>query len=315
MWWRRARRLAYDVEADWLLLFTCNFRCPYCFFPPSMLGEKLVVHGSPAEWEAGFAATGRRWLLHVTGGEPFVYPDFVDLCRHLTRRHVLSINTNLSHPSVDDFAARVDPTRVHYVHAAVHPEQRRTRGGLAPFAARVRRLRARGFTVLVSVVMTSEAIAAFPDVDHALRAFGIVPIPKAARGTWDGRAYPDAYTHDERAAIVEWLEAARPAYAREWTAMGEAPTIAMLGDDHLLEGLPDYRGRLCGSGQTFVRIDPDGTVLRCGSGERLGNVLARSVRLHDGPTPCDTSYCPYFCEKYTRPPFVPAVTRASEARP
>jgi MoaA/NifB/PqqE/SkfB family radical SAM enzyme len=306
VWWRRARRLAYDVEADWLLLFTCNFRCAYCFFPPAMLGEKLVVHGSPSDWEDAFAATGRRWLLHVTGGEPFVYPGFVELCERLTRRHVLSINTNLSHRAVDDFAARVDPRRVHYVHAAVHPDERRRRGGLEAFVARVHALRDRGFTVLVSVVMTPDAIAEFPAVDRTLRRDRIVALPKAARGTWDGRWYPDAYTATERTAIAGWIDAARPAYAREWTAMGEAPTIAMLSDDRLLDTLPDYRGRLCGSGHTFVRIDPDGTVLRCGSGEQLGNVLARSVQLHDGPTACDTSYCPYFCEKYTRPPFVPA---------
>lgn len=306
MWWRRTRRLAYDVEADWLLLFTCNFRCPYCFFPPEMLGERLVPHGTPADWEAGFAATRRRWLLHVTGGEPFLHPSFVELCDRLARRHVLSINTNLSHPSVDAFAATIDPTRVHFLNAAVHPEQRTRHGGLAPFVERVHRLRDRGFMVLASVVMTPDAIERFPALDHGLRRDGIVAIPKAARGDWSGRRYPEAYTPAERAAIARWLDAARPAYAREWAWMGEAPTIAMLSDDRLLESVPDYRGRACGSGQTFVRIDPDGTVLRCGSGERLGNVLARTVRLRDRPTPCDTTYCPYFCEKYTRPPFVPA---------
>ena len=29
----------YDIEADWQLLNTCNYRCEYCFFPDAVLGE------------------------------------------------------------------------------------------------------------------------------------------------------------------------------------------------------------------------------------------------------------------------------------
>jgi len=47
-WWKRRRRLAYDVEAGWLLLYTCNFRCPYCFFPPAMLGAGPSRASAPA---------------------------------------------------------------------------------------------------------------------------------------------------------------------------------------------------------------------------------------------------------------------------
>jgi len=151
--------------------------------------------------------------------------------------------------------------------------------------------------------MTPGAVREFEALDAALRARGIVAIPKAARGDLAGGRYPDAYTAAERERIRAWLAAARPAYDRERRAMGEAPTIDPCADDALLEPLRDYRGLPCGSGHTFVRIDPDGTVLRCGSGEQLGNLLAGTLRLRDQPTPCDTSYCPYFCAKYTQPRF------------
>jgi hypothetical protein len=93
------------------------------------------------------------------------------------------------------------------------------------------------------------------------------------------------------------------------SAIGETPTIDVLADDRLLEKTVIYHGKVCGSGHNFVRIEPDGTVVRCGSGMRLGNVLEKSVVLLDAPRPCDSFYCPYFCEKYTSPPAVPAQDR------
>jgi hypothetical protein len=42
--------MGYDVEADWLLLNTCNYRCTYCFFSAETLSEKLKVYADHDEW-------------------------------------------------------------------------------------------------------------------------------------------------------------------------------------------------------------------------------------------------------------------------
>jgi len=86
--------------------------------------------------------------------------------------------------------------------------------------------------------------------------------------------------------------------------MEEPLTINMFADDRLLDSPKIYRKKLCGSGFNFVRIEPNGTVVRCGSGVELGNILLKTVAFLDGPKPCDTVYCPYFCEKYTSSRFV-----------
>src|SRR6476619_762876 len=119
----------YDVEADFVLLTTCTFRCSYCFIPVEDLSIKLRVHATNEAWQNAFDRTGKRWLIHLTGGEPFIYPDFVDLCARLTRSHYLSINSNLAHPSVDDFAKTIDPTRIHFINAALHLEERERKNG------------------------------------------------------------------------------------------------------------------------------------------------------------------------------------------
>ena len=86
----------YDVEADWQLLNTCNYRCGYCFFPADTLGEKLKAAGTSEEWATAFGRTGLTWLLHITGGEPSIYPHFADLCERITREHFISLNSNMN---------------------------------------------------------------------------------------------------------------------------------------------------------------------------------------------------------------------------
>ena len=83
-----------------MIFSTCNYRCDYCFLSEERLGEKVKIVASPAEWRAAFDRTEQTWLLHITGGEPTHYPDFVELAELLTERHYLSLNSNLTGPSI-----------------------------------------------------------------------------------------------------------------------------------------------------------------------------------------------------------------------
>jgi hypothetical protein len=124
------------------------------------------------------------------------------------------------------------------------------------------------------------------------------------RETYQGNRYPAAYSADQKSLILEYLAEARQKYAPVIDRMGEPATIDMFADARFLSNTGNYRGRLCGSGYNFVRIEPDGRVVRCGSGKRLGNILLKNASFLRAPKACGTSYCPYFCEKYTSPHFV-----------
>ena len=297
--------MKYDVEADFSPTMACNFRCAYCLVPLGIRSAKPALHGTHDQWEDGFDATGKTWLIHTTGGEPFSYPGFVALCEQLTRRHFLSINSNLSYRSVDDFAERINPGRVHYINAALHYEEQLRRASLDAFIVRVHKLCDAQFNVLVSQVMTPQMVESLPAVSACLESRGLSVIPKMLRGRFEGKRYPDAYSAEHRARIREYLAAARLKYAAVIERMTEPPTINMFADSHLLVGVRSYHGELCGSGCNFVQVAPDGAVYRCGSRKSLGNLLRKNVRLLNGPKRCDTSYCPYFCEKYTSSQFLP----------
>jgi MoaA/NifB/PqqE/SkfB family radical SAM enzyme len=290
--------MEYDIEADWFLLYTCNFRCSYCC-GHELLGAKIETFGTPLQWVEGFKATDKTWLLHITGGEPSIYPGFVALFEQLAHDHYLSINSNLSHPCIIDFAQRINPERVHFINAAIHYEWRKERGLLDVFIKRVHTLQLANFNVLLNIIMTPYVVNNFNNISEYLDSHGLFAVPKVIRGIHDGKHYPTSYSFEDKCFIHESILQARQKYKLVINNMGEPPTINMFKDDLFLDGVKDYRGILCSSGSKFVVIFPNGTVRRCNTPEILGNILFNNVSLLKAPKLCDTAYCPYFCEKYS----------------
>ena len=307
----------YALEADWQLLNTCNFRCSYCLSDQQLLGEKIRKFASPAAWTSAFDQTGKTWLVNLTGGEPGSYPELVELCRALTARHYISLNTNLTHRSFEAFAERIDPSRVSLINAGLHLEERNARVAQASFLRNAARLKAKGFPLVVSLVATPAALAHFDEAIALLAPIGLFPIPKLLREGFGGKRYPKAYSDAERVAFRSHAAAARGFYA----ASGERaapPTMDMSNDERFLSGVPSYIGRACGAGSRFVKIEANGDVYRCSNKTALGNLLDGSLALLPGPTPCDTGYCFYWCEKYAAPrsasSTLDAVLKWAEAR-
>jgi MoaA/NifB/PqqE/SkfB family radical SAM enzyme len=289
----------YDVECDWYLLMTCNYRCNYCFLPVEALGSKLEKFATPAQWSAAFEATGKRWLIHITGGEPTVYPEFVEICELLTRNHVISINSNLSRPTVRALADRVDPLRVSFINAGLHAAERRKHSGFKTFASNARLLQEAGFRVIVTVVATPGVIARLDALDARCTAEGLQLTPKVLRGIHRGKVYPRDYCPHEKVALRAAIVRARSDYIAKYQGWPR-PSIDVFSDDELLDGLPLFRGQSCSAGFRFFVLAPNGDVHRCGGDvPEFGNLLAGSFHTVEGPMPCDRNYCVYFCKKYT----------------
>lgn len=295
----------YDREADWTLLETCNYRCSYCFLSDERLGRKMREFASPQEWRDAFDATGDIWLLHLTGGEPSAYPQFVALCELLTERHFISLNTNLTQPSFVRFAERIDPSRVSFVNAGLHLEEREQRKGLATFLRHAALLRDKGFPLLISLVATPTALERYEEACALLEPLGMVPIPKVLRGAHGDGAFPRDYSETDRNRFRTFAARAREAYAPALARMAERPSIDMFNDDRFLTRVPKFTGALCAAGDRFVSIKPNGTVHRCSSKMKLGNLLRRTFVPLSGTAPCDTKYCFYFCNKYSQPQQAP----------
>lgn len=292
--------MRYDIEADFILLRTCNYRCDYCFVSPEKLGEKLVVHAPPEGWQAAFDGTAQTWMIHVTGGEPTLYPGFAELAALLSQRHYLSLNSNLTGRELGGFAERVDPARIALVNAGYHPEERRARNGEELFIRNVTLLRDRGFPVMISVVATPEILADYDTVVAALAPTGLMPMPKAVHGQHRGASYPDAYSDHDREEFRRRSLAAERCYPNLFGPGGLHPTIDLTHDRDHLERRSRYHKQPCAAGRDLVRIDPDGSVHRCAiKGPSMGNLLQGTWQRATANLPCDRSYCVYFCDRYT----------------
>ena len=293
--------MRYDIEADWQLLNTCNYRCAYCFFPPHTLGERLVVHGEPEVWWQAFDRTGVTWLLNITGGEPTIYPRFAELCQLLTARHYLSFNSNLTHKSVVEFAKRVDPARINFINAGLHAEERRLRNGLKKFLDHAACLKEHNFPLFISIVATPEVLSRVDEIIALTEPIGLTPIPKLLRGPYNGKIYPKGYSASERVTFIQFAARARKSYKPMLQSLPERPTSDVFGDENYLDGTPVFTGRMCSAGLKFVRLQADGKIYRCEvkQSNYLGNILDNSFRPQPVKSRCDSSYCYYFCLKYS----------------
>lgn len=299
---------AYDVEADWILMSTCNFRCQYCYWDATDLGRKIHPPAPPEQLAHFFDKSGLTWLLHLTGGEPFHYPGFVELCQLLTRRHTISINSNTdAGVNIRRFAETIDPGRVDFINAGVHLQQRHERNRTEAFIRNVAVLRDAGFDLFVSCVMYPPIFHNFPAVWDWYAKQGVIIIPKILQGRHFGLVYPKSYTDAERTLFVEYSQRAADSYADQFARRQEPPTINPLMDHtRFLYGLPDYTGQLCYAGRDFVRIRESGEIRRCGPGEIVGNIVEGWFDRKAGPSMCRERECPYFCEKYHVPQGIPA---------
>lgn len=291
--------MKYDIEADWHLLDTCNYSCSYCFFGPEVLKSKLRKYAAPSGWQSAFDATGIMWLLHMTGGEPSIYPDFVELCEALTARHYISLNSNLTHHSLVAFSQRIDPSRVSFINAGLHLEERENRGGNEAFLRHADLLRGESFPVMVSLVATPTALDRFEEAIAVLQPIGLFPVPKLFRGSIGQRTYPKDYSEAQKSRFRAFSQLARGHYGPQLARIGEPPSIDILNDDAFLEGLPTYAGSLCEAGARFAHILPNGDVFRCGARHWQGNILSGTFVRRSGPAPCNSEHCYYFCNKYS----------------
>ncbi|MDZ4730139.1 MAG: radical SAM protein [Xanthomonadales bacterium] len=294
---------SYDIEADWSLMTTCNFRCAYCFHSNRSLGAKIAPPASAEKLTEFFDNSGMRWHLHLTGGEPFHYPDFLELCERLTKRHVISINSNVDSPKVLKFVERINPDRVDFMNCAVHLQQRTQRKRLPHFIDHVTALRTSGFDAYVTSVMYPEVFPLFRAHWDLLASKGVMPWPKAFRGDYDGKRYPDAYNDAERALITEYSKRAEAFYADQFSLRDDRPTIDPVIDREVfLQGIPHFRGRQCAAGHDLVRINGRGDIYRCGGNTRLGNIVTGEFRRMAPLSPCNDHFCPYYCTKYSIAP-------------
>ncbi|HBL16281.1 MAG: hypothetical protein A2X36_04315 [Elusimicrobia bacterium GWA2_69_24] len=260
------------IRLTWNIHWACNYRCSYCFFDGRWMEyAQRNAHRSADEWERIWTRIHElygRTFVTITGGEPFIYPDFLEILRRLSRLHwPVNVSTNSS-VGLDEFAAAADPEKVS-LSLSFHPQYQL----IGEFTASVRSLRERKVNLgCLNFVAYPPFIPDIPGYAEKLAAMGeslkVIPFV----GGYRGRNYPDGYTREEKRALgldSGWVEGKR------------------------------RKGRLCTAGHRSALILPDGAATRCGQvGDTgiFGSVFDPAFRLQERPMPCEAELCP--CDEW-----------------
>ncbi len=292
----------FDLHANWLINRTCNLRCGYCFFSlEERRREDLIGTSLQAEYAVDFFnSSSATWLIWMSGGEPFLHPSFVRLCKELTGSHYIGFDTNLSLDRSYEFADKVDCSRVKSIECSFHVAEIGSELMFETFLERVIYLRGKGFPATVHVVMWPPV---FEKSVHFLRMFsdaGIPARPDPFKGTFKGKYYPFAYSELERNIMREYREIfdallssadVKPLDLVQRLRPGLAMPGMRKGD--VVDGLMSFQGERCYAGQKHIFIDLNGDVKPCHSDKtKLGNIYKKEqVQLFDQANLCSQPAC------------------------
>jgi MoaA/NifB/PqqE/SkfB family radical SAM enzyme len=279
--------LPCSVWLTWVVSDRCHMGCEYCISGPG-LAEKPVTKIRIPELMRTLDRTGLVFRIYFTGGgEPFLVPNLTEACLELTRKHYISIATNLVETKVREFLLKIDPTRVQSVVASCHIKALQRRGLLDRFIDNYRLCRERGIPVTALEVAYPALLG---EVEHwrtFFRSKGVELAFNEFCGSWNGREYPVAYTAEERAQFGFTLEKNIDIHA------------------------PNRRGRfICNAGHNVAMVKPNGDIAPCFSagGVRLGNIYRGiNLRKHMMVCPADVCNCPLY--EYDRPLYAEALRR------
>jgi len=213
--------------------------------------------------------------ITLSGGEPFLYPNFVLLCKELTKFTNIYINTNLSTMNVFEFADKINPDKVKELHVSLHVGQRKSVGKLVD---KIHYLQSKGFTVYVSQVMHPTLLSDFYLWRKLLLREGINLNPKVFEGEYKFREYPNAYTKEEREYILgvshQCGKSERQSHFRS-----------------MVHGQLSWEDHICSYGYDGMIVKYNGDAYRChGCSEYLGNIYG-VIELHKQPERCTMCIC------------------------
>lgn len=278
-----------EYQMMWHLNQLCNFRCEYCQ-RAKVDKYRLREHPecgrhSPEFISHCFDSTGKTWRIHLSGGEPFLYPKFVELARALTKNNYLSINTNFSTPNIYKFGDIILPEKVHSINANIHTlEREKRKNGVAEYIEKSLYLQDRGFNIRLMYI-THPLL--FPRLLKDMEYFKTLGLKnfyiKVFRGRWKGKLYPKAYTKDQRILIKNYA-------------------ISRYEID-ILHGKVRFFNRLCTAGQKSFRMDVSGNLTRCNTlNKKYGNLFIGKYCFDESALPCPviTCWCPYQGMKFAQ---------------
>lgn len=271
--------------ALWIFINKCNFSCNYCGYGVKIKStkdffkylinffDKSKKFIDPLENSHSLIrilrGTGRDWVIGLTGGEPFLYPKFVQLCEELIKYYKIYVDTNLSITSrVREFAEKISPEKVEYICVSVHIKEWEKRNNLETLIKNILLLEEKKFNLYINYVMHPALIDRFKKDYDYFKSRGIIITPRPVKTKYGGKNYPQDYSDSEKELILK----------HDPTAFERQVPIAV-------------KGRKCDAGKTLIVILSNGDVTRCIADKTVIGSIFKGVEFSKGAEPCRVDIC------------------------
>lgn len=261
---------AIPLSMQWDLTWRCDHKCVHCYLTERRQEELSYEEGVKALDQ--MAEAGVMMLL-ISGGDPFLRPDALDLLKAARARAFdIKINThgNFIDDALADELARLSPSRVSVSIYSEHPHEHDAvtliKGSHAKSVAALERLSARGVKVNIKTPVMSHNATGWAGVERLAERLG---------ATWelDGNIIPDDQSDfglckigvDPTERVLATLKAMAPHRAQAVPFYELPPTPSS--------------NRTCSAGTVSGYLSPDGRVSPCINWrEWMGSVREQSFQ-------------------------------------
>jgi len=262
--WRNRLHMVYIPS------YRCNYRCPYC---DVWKLDKKFPEQPVTDWLQFFNELPKT-IIDVTGGEPFIYPEWRRLLNEMPDKHRVSATTNLSYEPRE---YRDLWTRLAGITLSYHPHT----ADLADFTRKMNYVEKINPNLSVNIV-------AYPD--QLDRIQGYIDEIQGKQGI---PVNIDPYIAEEYSYTDE--EARK---VRELRGMAERSPDRRIG----YQAEDENRLKLCDAGIQHFLVVPDGSAFTCMCGyfqnpddHYIGNVLDPDWKPRQTRIPCRSS-CSCGCD-------------------
>jgi len=267
-------KLNYDMYLHWELIRECNFNCTYCFSNPRLGKVPDIDIKKAIDRLDKFKKT---FLITLTGGEPFLIPNFTEFVHELSKKHFVRIDTNLSvGHAFDKFINTISPERVIEITWSIHIAEREIlKLKISRLTDAVKKFEAKGFKMSGNYVVYPPVMSRIEaDMAH-FASEGLTVSPSLFVGRYEGREYPiykdrNAYKQEELKIINKYNR--------------QAHTV-----------LQKTKNVLCQAGSAAFYVNADDDVFPCVTvDKKIGNfyedwdLFPKVIRC-----PKDYCYCPF----------------------
>ena len=186
----------YDAWLHWDVTKRCNLDCEYCFGKITDTSIKVNSIKIDLLLET-LDKNGKIYKISFTGGEPTLIPNFVEVCKSITKKHFVSFNSNLISNNIAKFAAEINPDRILHIHASFHYDELLKRKLLDKFAHNYNLLKNMGFNIYSETVAYPKLANRVKDISKFAEENLIDFAFASFYGNFEGKNYPESYTNND----------------------------------------------------------------------------------------------------------------------